>query len=385
MNADTSPDSPAASLRPSTSPRATLVFLHGGGNGDPGRVWRAALSSSLQKLGYPSLDEVEVVAPLYAHQLTGSDDQFALPPLTVLEPRSKDLRRENRRRAEVWARAVERHLGPQQAGSGLPWVASAFDVATELPNFEQAKKYVEDRYVRAAVLKRILAQLPKSGEVVIIGHSLGSVIAADLIRRLPNDVEVGALITIGSPLPVPYFQKIGILKDLKQPPSNLRWWMNVWDVEDLVTSRRGVSSHFPWMLDRRIGDALRPPKGPSKAHSAIEYLQDEAVAEGVAFALFGPRSQEVEQVNRELDLPLDEAESWAFLALRFAFLLESRLEGDKKARFQAARRIVQDQTFDRLVWTRGQPSVISSAKPLPSGTWLEPKARAISVRRTLSD
>lgn len=64
----------------------------------------------------------------------------------------------------------------------------------------QAKNYVESRKIRAWVLQRILDQVGTPERLVIVGHSLGSVVAADVLRRLPPEGNVVGMVTIGSPL-----------------------------------------------------------------------------------------------------------------------------------------------------------------------------------------
>ena len=56
------------------SDHPTLVFLHGVGDGNPQGNWKRILNESLTRLGYPTLDQVEVIAPIYAHALKGTDD-----------------------------------------------------------------------------------------------------------------------------------------------------------------------------------------------------------------------------------------------------------------------------------------------------------------------
>src|SRR4029079_12666910 len=62
-----------------------------------------------------------------------------------------------------------------------------------------ARRYLEDDATRANTLHRVLAALPESGPIVLLAHSLGPILAADLITRLPVDIEVAGMITLGSP------------------------------------------------------------------------------------------------------------------------------------------------------------------------------------------
>src|SRR5690606_37970893 len=133
-----------------------------------------------------------------------------------------------------------------------------------------------NRQIRAQVLNRIIRQLPQSGRLVIVGHSLGSVIAADIVRRLPADLRVAGMVTIGSPLAHPDFDVDRLRGILKEPPTNLDWWVNFWNPADPVTTHRGVSSIFPWMIDRRIQTIVGP-----HVHDADTYLGNQDVAKAI--------------------------------------------------------------------------------------------------------
>jgi pimeloyl-ACP methyl ester carboxylesterase len=63
----------------------------------------------------------------------------------------------------------------------------------------QARRYLDDEATRANTLHRVLAALPESGMVVLLAHSLGTVIAADLLTRLPAGIVVVGVIAVGSP------------------------------------------------------------------------------------------------------------------------------------------------------------------------------------------
>ncbi|MGR0319463.1 hypothetical protein [Agromyces sp. ZXT2-3] len=336
----------------------TLLFLHGVGTGDQADLWKSRLAASLARLGYPELDSVRVIAPKYAHALKDWDEREELPGLTVKHP-SGDAAKRNRRDFERRVGAVEYRLGRHDRGGSLPGGDALVDLALGHPAFAQARNYVQDRQIRAQVLNRILSKLPTSGRLVVIGHSLGSVIAADLVRRLPVEVEITGMVTIGSPLANAGFGVDNLREVLKEPPVNLSWWVNFWNWHDPVCGRRGVSSVFPWMMDLRVRTDLGPD-----VHSAANYLAADVVADAIGFALFGSRSKELETIDRGLDIPLDSTEQLAVLALRYGHLIKSQLGGDQRDRFEGALRQVQAAAVESIMKrnadaSRGTPSAIA--------------------------
>lgn len=210
------------------------------------------------------------------------------------------------------------------------------NIAVGLPVFRQVQNYMKNPKIRAQVLARVLNALPASGRIVIVGHSLGSVIAADLVRRLPVDLEVAGMVTIGSPLANGNFDAEKLRDALKEPPANLAWWVNIWNSHDPVAAHRGVSSVFPWMIDFRIQTSLS-----THVHDAAAYLAHDSVADAVGYALFGSRSTALAMVDAGVDVPVDTAEITALMALRYAHLLMARLDGEQKDRFAGALRQVQ--------------------------------------------
>jgi len=194
------------------------------------------------------LDAAEVIAPKYPNALHGVDDNVPLPELTVKAP-SGEVAKRNRRDFERREGAIEVRLGRHVPGKGWFGGGAVAQGALHVPVFDQADNYLNNRRIRAFVLARIIEQLPGSGRLVIVGHSLGSVIAADLVRRLPTDVEVAGMVTIGSPLANSKFHVDGLRGILREPPMNLAWWVNFWNPADPVTTHRGISSVFPWMID----------------------------------------------------------------------------------------------------------------------------------------
>lgn len=324
------------------SNKPILLFLHGVGDGDQDDKWRLRLTESLVRLGYPDLDTVQVIAPKYPHSLVNSDDNFPLPDVTIKQP-SREAAKKNRRDFERRIGAVEFRLGRHDRGNGRLGGDAVINLAVGLPPFMQARNYMNNPHIRAQVLNRVLKSLPESGQLVIVGHSLGSVIAADLVRRLPIGLDVAGMVTIGSPLANGNFDVDKLRETLKEPPTNLAWWVNFWNVHDPVAAHRGVSSVFPWMIDFRIQTRVS-----RHVHDAVEYLNDESVAVAIGFALFGSRSKELAAIDKGLDIPLDDPERFALLALRYAHLMKLRLEGDQQDRFAGALRQVQAAVVDDI-------------------------------------
>ena len=363
-----------------------LLFLHGVGDGDPEGVWRVALSGSLVSLGYPTLDEAQVIAPRFAHLLKGADDALPLPPTTPRQ--SKADARIIRRDFEQRVATIEHRLG--RSGEGSPWRGSTamVDTAVGFPMFAQASNYVSRPEIRAQVLAKILGMLPDSGSLVIVGHSLGSVIATDLLRYLPSGIRVTGMVTIGSPLGSGRFDVDALRQGLAEPPAQLQWWVNFWDTQDPIAAHRGVSSAFPWMLDRRVDTGALFPK----AHQATSYFGDSTVATAIGYALFGSLSRELERVETGLNVLMDTDEKTAMMALRYAHLLGTQLDGDVGERFRGALRRVQTMTVNDIIERnrrtgRGTPHPIARLAvdtshpatpiPVPAPHQHVPKAEAV--------
>jgi pimeloyl-ACP methyl ester carboxylesterase len=262
--------------------------------------------------------------------------------MTISQPKG-DAAKQNRREFERRMGAVEFRLGRHEKGEGYPFGDKIVELAAQNPKFVQARNYLSVPGIRSGVLTRVIDKLPDRGRLVLVGHSLGSVIAADVVRRLPAGLDVAGMITIGSPLASASFDVDELRSTLKEPPTNLAWWVNFWNWHDPVSARRGVSSVFPWMVDFRIQTDLS-----QHVHDAVEYLAENAVADAIGFGLFGSRSREVARVERGVDVAPTATEHISLLALRLAHLTEPKVEGERRERYAGARRQVQATVIEAL-------------------------------------
>ena len=229
----------------------------------------------------------------------------------------------------------------------------------------QARRYLEDDATRANTLHRVLAALPESGPIVLLAHSLGTVIAADLLTRLPAGIEVVGVITVGSPAGLLAVHRgSDRLEVLHEPQPQVAWWLNVWGGADPVTGLRGISHRFPWVLDIVL---------PGVRHPMENYLGSATVAYAVGRALFGSLGREL-SVPASLPEPeIDDVELNAYLLLTYAHFMAEHLPSKQQARFRGALEIVRADLTSRLELTdTSEPPDPARLRTLSKSTALMP-------------
>ncbi len=229
----------------------------------------------------------------------------------------------------------------------------------------QARRYLDDDDTRANTLHRVLADLPESGQIVLLAHSLGTVIAADLLTRLPARVEVVGVITMGSPAGL-----LGVhtgsdrLEVLREPLPQVSWWLNVWGGADPVTGLRGISHRFPWVLDIAL---------PGVRHPMENYLGSATVARAVGRALFGSLDRELSVMESLPEPEIDDVELNAYLLLSYAHFVGEHLLAKPQARFRGALGIVRaDLTAHLGLTDNREPPDPARLRTLSKSTALMP-------------
>ena len=145
-------------------------------------------------------------------------------------------------------RVLDRRFG---AGAGLLHVGV----------FRQVKRYLGTPAVKAAVDARV-EQVVGPDTRILIGHSLGSVVAYEYVRRHP-DHTLDLLITLGSPLGLRMVRDRLVVTDLAVPA-----WDDVRDPRDPVACAGGLGTRWPQTTDRMVDNG-------SDAHAAERYLSAE--------------------------------------------------------------------------------------------------------------
>ncbi|MEU1576366.1 serine protease [Streptomyces collinus] len=276
--------------------RRHLVFLHGRDQQDNypdelRRTWTAGLNRGLTLAALPPLDPEDVWFPFYGTRLhalvsgrestagpIGLDQVSAAAAAEVFAAQSPTGSYE-RLLYEAAARAGMPQNGPATTegfGAGLvgvlhrplSWLAAKSDldewtIATFLRDVDL---YLGDGAVRQAVLDSVMETMPASGELVLVTHSLGTVVGMDLLTRLPESLDPVLLVTAGSPLGLDGVNERLLTRGPHQPP-RVRDWVNVWCPTDTVAIGCPLE-------DERWGKLtqLAVPNGRERAHKMDEYL-----------------------------------------------------------------------------------------------------------------
>jgi hypothetical protein len=123
----------------------------------------------------------------------------------------------------------------------------------------------------------------KDKRIMLIAHSMGSIVAYDVLRNLGRDMpglEISHLVTIGSPLGLPYvLQKIREENASIRTPSIVKRWTNLADRRDPVAVDVHLQDEFEpndqgvAVEDRLIINTYVSPRGKQNFHKIYGYLR----------------------------------------------------------------------------------------------------------------
>jgi hypothetical protein len=132
----------------------------------------------------------------------------------------------------------------------------------------EATRYLKNRdgmgaEIRAALRSTIETAWSGGDEVLLIGHSLGSVIAYDTLWELTHvhrsRGSISLLVTLGSPLATHFVQRSlqGVREaGLRRYPHNIRRWVNMTARGDTTALQPRLQPLFREMLELKLTDAI---------------------------------------------------------------------------------------------------------------------------------
>lgn len=182
-----------------------------------------------------------------------------------------------------WLRDALQYLA-RQAGVSASVIESHFtDVAYYLGCAD-----VRDTVL--GIVEGALAEVDPDEPLVVLAHSLGSVVAYDLLTRMEPGRQVSLLLTTGSPLGLPAVQKHLLGHQGASPapvpaavPARPGTWRNGYDVRDVVAILNPLGPYLAQAVAGQIRD-LRVDTG-EEPHAVVGYLEDAEVARAVGGAL----------------------------------------------------------------------------------------------------
>jgi hypothetical protein len=170
----------------------------------------------------------------------------------------------------------------------LPWFGrGVVDAAGAIkPTLAQVTKYLEDAEIHDFAVGKVTRHMGEDTQVVI-GHSLGSVVAYDAVRALPADQTIPLLITLGSPLGLSAIST-RLKPQLPGFPAAVKKWVNIAAPDDIVAARPDLHEAFD--RDRPTGAEF--PKtwvvdNGSEPHDIKFYLSKQSCGNTLASALEG--------------------------------------------------------------------------------------------------
>lgn len=220
----------------------------------------------------PLLRAADVNAGLEAELLGAWWEEAARVDQAVVPPDADTLARSPKS-----VQAALRALSASRFFAGVVLRGLVFDL-------KQVACYLTDRAVRVQVRERVAA-LVEPETSVVVGHSLGSVVAYEVLCAIPGH-RVRALVTVGSPLGIR-----NLVWDRLEPPpvgglgvwpggTGLEW-TNVADEGDVVALEKDLRPFFgPRVRGRLVHNG-------SHAHDVSPYLSARETGDAVAAALRG--------------------------------------------------------------------------------------------------
>ncbi|ANP53008.1 V8-like Glu-specific endopeptidase [Streptomyces griseochromogenes] len=279
-----------------------LVFLHGRSQEgkDPEnlrREWTGGLNQGLVRAGLPPVDPADAWFPYYGDRLVQAlpaheavprvTEATILSPAEAVAPSSPTARAVYEEMigeaADRWNVPRERLPDAERLTLGdivgglhrqLGWLAarSDLDARTIALILHDVAAYLDDGHVRDAVLDAVLETLPEDGEVVLVSHSLGTVVGMDLTTRLSPALRTIHLTTAGSPLGLDSVYKRLLIGGPKRPDV-VTDWLNAWNPSDAVAIGCPLADEWAGTVtDVAVINAR------DRAHNIAEYLSHPEVA-----------------------------------------------------------------------------------------------------------
>jgi hypothetical protein len=255
---------------------ARIIFVPGLNPKPPPEIHRRqllrVLLASLRRMRPDAADwlaanepQFDLVAWTYLFHGAHRDISVDVPGIERLlvqtEASSEDMRE-----LRSWPRHILRYA--HLVGDAWPYLGRRFAPPVTRQLMHEATRYLKDRdgvgaEVRAAVRSKLETAWRAGERVLVLGHSLGSVIAYDTLWELTHvhrsGGEVDVLATFGSPIVTRFVQRS--IKGARETgaaryPHNVRRWVNLTARGDTTALQPRVKPAYREMLELKLVDSI---------------------------------------------------------------------------------------------------------------------------------
>jgi hypothetical protein len=283
----------------------TLVFIHGmrQEKKDPVKLkaaWEAALKAAWKRDGIvasaynlvmPYYGDVLDAATMAVRETKSKVTQKGSPAATTLDATEQALYLALQKRANISDAQVRKELAQEVVARGplnWEWVQGIARVLSEeapwlgkagLPFVQQVSAYLTRPHIRKLVNDIVSPAL--KGDCIVVSHSLGTIVAYNLLTSNAHKAKVPLFMTLGSPL------GIDIVKQNIRPPAlaipkGASSWFNGVDERDYVALVSQLTAKTFCAGIKNITDIKNGKEDP---HFIGDYLSDARVCKQIAVAL----------------------------------------------------------------------------------------------------
>jgi hypothetical protein len=266
-------------------------------------IWMETLRRGAAKINRTLPEGLDVAFPYYGDKLDELARQFDIPLTNDIQAKGSPVDEDFLKFQAAFAEAMRSGAGitdaqvQQEFGTNTTergpqnwaWVQAiirAIDRYAGGVSQSGIESLMRDVYLyttRAGVrdeIDRIVGPALNETPCVVIGHSLGSVVAYNVLRTDRRALKVQAYITVGSPLAV------RAVRDQLRPigfPAPVKAWYNAFDPKDIVALYPLDARNFP--VNPAVENYGSVRNATDNRHGIIGYLDDADVAKHVLNAL----------------------------------------------------------------------------------------------------
>lgn len=286
-----------------------ILMVHGIAQGgrkpsDLETIWVETLQEGFHLAGKPWPATVKIDFPYYGDKLDELVAQSKLPTPADLVAKGPgqnldfekfmqsalDQMQQTAAIPDATVRAQMDPAASQEKGiqnwSWVQAIARVIDNRLTLASNFTIEKFLREVFVYIArpadakAIDAIVAAKLTAEPTLVVGHSLGSVVAYNVLKSQRSSLDLRGFVTVGSPLGLRAISaKLGVVENVASPAA----WYNAYDERDIVALNPLAK---PWFAVKpKIVNNNKVKNNTENRHGIINYLDDKEVAAQVAAAL----------------------------------------------------------------------------------------------------